>query len=64
VRGGEGSGRHKFRLELFGGKRGLIELSNGLCAHPKALVRLAGQNGANYETNPKVGAACGKKKHQ
>ncbi len=47
-----------FQLELFGGKRGLIELSSGLCKSPKASVKLEGQNGKAYETTPVVGSSC------
>jgi hypothetical protein len=48
-----------FHLELFGGKRGLIELSSGFCAHPNATVKLDGQNGRIYDTTPRVSADCG-----
>jgi hypothetical protein len=51
-----------FHLELFGGKRGLIELSSGLCAHPRAKNRLEGQNGRAYQTQPKVKTSCAKAK--
>jgi hypothetical protein len=50
----------KFRLELFGGKRGLIEMSTGFCAHPNATVRLKGHNGKEYRTAPRVAADCSK----
>jgi hypothetical protein len=53
----------KFRLELFGGKRGLIELSSGLCAHPRATVKMTGQNGKTYDTNPIVRTSCPKHKN-
>jgi hypothetical protein len=52
----------KFRLELFGGKRGLIEMSSGFCAHPNATVRLRAHNNKEYDTHPKVQASCGKRK--
>jgi hypothetical protein len=51
----------KFHLELFGGKRGLIVLSAGLCKSPKASVDLTGQNGKAYDTNPVVKTGCPKK---
>jgi hypothetical protein len=51
-----------FRLELFGGKRGLIQMSSGFCAHPEATVNFVGQNGKAVENNPKVRATCPKKK--
>jgi hypothetical protein len=59
----------KFHVELFGGRRGLVELSRNLCkATYRASVKLDGQNGAVYDTNPKVGNSCKKhkkhKKHQ
>jgi hypothetical protein len=50
-----------FRLELFGGKKGLIELSSGFCARPKATVKLDAQNGKLYDTEPVVKSACAKK---
>jgi hypothetical protein len=40
----------KFRLELFGGKRGLIEMSSGFCRSPRATVRLDGHNGKVFDT--------------
>jgi hypothetical protein len=49
-----------FRLELFGGKRGLVEMSDGFCADRKANVQLDGQNGKAYDTRPTVGAKCPK----
>lgn len=51
----------KFRLQLFGGRRGLIEMSSGFCAHPRATVRLDGQNGKQLNLWPVVKADCGKK---
>jgi hypothetical protein len=54
-----------FRLELFGGKKGLIQMSSGFCAHPNATVNLTGQNGKVFDTTPKVAAKCPKpKKHK
>ncbi len=47
-----------FQLELFGGKRGLIELSSGLCKSPKASVNLTGQNGKTFDTRPAVRSSC------
>lgn len=47
-----------FRLELFGGRRGLIELSSGLCASPYATVRMNAQNGNIYDTRPRVKTSC------
>jgi hypothetical protein len=51
-----------FRLELFGGKRGLVEMSSGFCARPKAKVKLRGQNSKRYVTTPKVSGKCTKRK--
>jgi hypothetical protein len=54
-----------FRLELFGGKRGLVEMSDGFCRNRKADVQLDGQNGKVYDTRPVVGAKCPKqRKHK
>jgi hypothetical protein len=54
----------RFRLELFGGKRGLIEMSSGFCQGRKAEVNLTGQNGKPFDTAPVVAAKCPKpKKH-
>jgi hypothetical protein len=50
----------KFRLELFGGKRGLVEMSDGFCAHRRATVKLDGQNGKTFDTRPVVAAKCRK----
>jgi hypothetical protein len=50
----------RFHLQLFGGKRGLIEMSDGFCSHPNATVKLDGQNGRISETSPTVKAKCGK----
>jgi hypothetical protein len=49
-----------FHLELFGGKRGLVEMSDGFCRRPRATVRLKGQNGKTYNTRPAVKAKCPK----
>lgn len=49
-----------FRLELFGGKRGLVEMGAGFCANRRATIKLDGQNGKVFDTRPKVKAsACG-----
>jgi hypothetical protein len=49
-----------FRLQLFGGKRGLIEMSTGFCARPRASVLFEGHNGTVREFRPKVSGRCGK----
>jgi hypothetical protein len=54
----------KFRLELFGGKRGLVELSSGLCKHRAANVRFRGHNGREYSAHPTVVASCPKRSKQ
>jgi hypothetical protein len=51
----------KFRLELFGGERGLVEMSSGFCRHRAAAVKLKAHNGARFEANPKVQADCPKR---
>ena len=51
----------KFRLELFGGKRGLIELSSGFCANRAATVKLKAHSGKEYETTPNP-KRCGPKR--
>lgn len=51
-----------FRLELFGGKRGLVEMSDGFCSARRAKVGLTGQNGKTHDTTPVVAAKCPKPK--
>jgi hypothetical protein len=44
-----------------GGKRGMVEMSSGFCAHPRAIVRLKAHNGLTHNTTLIVkAAACGK----
>ena len=50
----------KFQLQLFGHSKGLIEMSDGFCAHPNASVKLDAQNGRGYDFNPRVKGKCGK----
>ena len=50
----------KFSLTLFGGKKGLIEMSSGFCASPKASIKFTGQNGMESNSKPKVTAKCPK----
>ena len=52
----------KFSLTLFGGKKGLIIMSSGFCANPRADIKFTGQNGMESNTTPKVKAKCPKKK--
>ncbi|HEX7245610.1 MAG TPA: hypothetical protein VF245_08605 [Solirubrobacterales bacterium] len=47
-----------FRLKLFGGKKGLIVLTEGFCADRSALVRMRAHNGRAFTAKPKVQAAC------
>jgi hypothetical protein len=51
-----------FRLELFGGKRGLVEMSEGFCSQRRATVNLDAQNGKTHDTRPVVAAKCPKHK--
>jgi hypothetical protein len=51
----------KLRVELFGGKRGLIEMSSGFCKAPRATIHLVGQNGKVSDTSPVVASDCAKK---
>jgi hypothetical protein len=53
----------KFRLELFGGKRGLVEMSDGFCSGRRANVKLDAQNGKTHDTRPVVRAKCPKHRH-
>lgn len=57
----------KFHLELFGGNRGLIQMSSGFCRHPNATVKLTGQNGSVHDSEPVVkstGCAHKSKRHR
>ena len=48
------------RLDLAGGKKGLIQNSEGLCGtHKKAAVRMTGQNGAEDSMRSPVEVSCG-----
>jgi uncharacterized repeat protein (TIGR01451 family) len=56
-----------FHLHLFGGKRGLVVMSDGFCANRRASVKLEAQNGRSREFRNKVLARChrpGKHKHR
>jgi hypothetical protein len=56
-----------FRLELFGGKRGLVINSRNLCAHPyRATVEMIAHNGKAFDSTPVVGSDCkkGRKGHR
>ena len=49
----------KFVLEMQGGKKGLLVNSENLCKSTnRATVKLTGQNGKTYDTNPELKADC------
>jgi hypothetical protein len=51
----------KFTMNLFAGKRSLIENSRNLCkTGRRATIRLKGQNGLSHNTTPVIAAQCGK----
>jgi hypothetical protein len=51
-----------FRLELLGGKRGLVVNSRNLCAEPqRATVKLRAHSGAAHQARPVVRNDCGKR---
>ncbi|MFL5834498.1 MAG: hypothetical protein ACJ76B_11050 [Solirubrobacterales bacterium] len=52
----------RFHLQLFGGKRGPLVLSEGLCKDPRAKIGLVGQNGKRYDTAAKMETSCPAKK--
>lgn len=55
----------KFVLEMAGGKRGLIENSEDLCAKHakrKALAEFTAQSGRVWDIEPVVGSSCGGKR--
>lgn len=53
----------KFVLNLYGGKRGLIQNSVDLCRHPgQATVQMEAQNGSSRNFDTPFAAQCGKKK--
>lgn len=50
----------EFTLDLLGGKRGLLQNSEGLCGSPKrATARLTAQNGDALSYRPRVRIECG-----
>jgi hypothetical protein len=52
----------KFKMNLFGGNRGLIENSRNLCAaRPRAEIRLKAHNGRSTVTRPHIGLPCRKR---
>ena len=51
----------KFILNMFGGKRGLLENSINLCAErPRANVTFRGQNGKEASLRPQLKSSCGR----
>ena len=52
----------QFTLKLLGGKKGLLVNSKSLCGKPKrAVARMTGQNGATFNTKPRLKVSCGSK---
>ncbi|HET8814025.1 MAG TPA: hypothetical protein VFM51_03630 [Solirubrobacterales bacterium] len=48
-----------FQMNLFGGKRGLIENSRNLCkVRPRVEIRLRAQNGRTQLSKPRIGLPC------
>ena len=48
-------------LRLTGGKKGLLENSEGLCGRPKkASVAMTGQNGMEMDTGVRLKTTCGR----
>jgi hypothetical protein len=51
----------KFTMNLFGGKKGLIQNSRNLCAgDPRFEANLKAQNGRSRDSNPQIGLPCGR----
>jgi hypothetical protein len=52
------------RLNLAGGKKGLLQNTNSLCARPRyAVTKIIGQNGAKMRFSTELHARCGRKRH-
>jgi hypothetical protein len=52
-----------FTLDLAGGKKGLLQNERSLCgAGDRATIKMAGQNGAQANSKPKLQVSCGGKK--
>jgi hypothetical protein len=52
----------KFTMNLFGGKKGLVQNSRNLCTFtPKAKVQMTGHNGKPHDFAAKIATSCGKK---
>jgi hypothetical protein len=53
----------RLSVDLFGGKRGLLENSADLCAAPRHLkLALTAQNGRRSLSEPVIGTSCGKQR--
>jgi hypothetical protein len=53
------------KVNLAGGKKGLLQNSESLCGSEKrATVKMTGQNGARYDTKPKLDAYCSSARHK
>jgi len=51
----------KFELNLFGGKKGLLENNRDLCAHTlRVKIALTGKNGRKHNTEPVLATSCKK----
>jgi hypothetical protein len=52
----------KFKLDLLGGAKGLLQNSEGLCGKRRRLtIRAVGQNGARSNSKPRLRTSCGRK---
>jgi hypothetical protein len=50
----------EFRLDLAGGKKGLLQNSKPICGRDMRLsIKMVGHNGARYGTNPQLQSNCG-----
>ena len=50
----------KVAISFFGGKRGLLENSANLCAHPQhATLKFVAQNNMRLQSEPKLKTSCG-----
>ena len=51
----------EFRLDLAGGKKGLLQNSSPICGRNlRVSVKMVGHNGARHNTNPALENSCGK----
>jgi hypothetical protein len=55
----------KFKLDLLGGAKGLLQNSEALCGKKKrVMVKMVGQNGAHSNSRPLLRTGCGRKGHR